>query len=344
MASPYISEIRMFAGNFAPGGWEPCEGQSLAVATHGTLHGAIGTTFGGDGKTSFRLPDLRGRVPIHRSAKHPVGEKVGVENVTLSIQQIPSHSHMLQGSNAAAASSSPTANVPASLPVQVNRTAYGTDPPPTTLDPSSIAAAGGGKPHTNVAPYGCISFIIATSGVVPPGGTADLGQLVGEIRVFPYGFTPSGWAPCEGQVVPVSQNTGLFAILGTLYGGDGKSTFGLPDLRGAAPLGAGAGTGLSDYSIGDTGGVAGVALTTAQMPAHAHALSASEQASVERQPGGQMLAAGVGVAFYDDKAAPVTNLASEALKTAGASIEHNNRQPFMALRYCIAMQGTFPST
>jgi microcystin-dependent protein len=344
MASPYVSEIRMFAGNFAPGGWEPCEGQPLAVASHGALFGAVGTTFGGDGKTSFRLPDLRGRVPIHRSAKRPLGQKAGVEDVTLTIPQVPSHTHVPQGSNAAASSSNPTGNVPASLPVQVNRTAYGTDPPPTTLDPSSIAPAGGGQPHTNVAPYGCISFIIATVGAIPPGGTADLGQLVGEIRVFPYGFTPSGWAPCDGQIVPLSQNTGLFAILGTLYGGDGKSTFALPDLRGAAPLGPGAGPGLSDYSIGETGGVASVTLTSGQMPAHAHALTASEQASVERQPGGQLLAAGVGVGFYDDKAAPAANLASQALKTAGESTEHNNRQPYMALRYCIAMQGTFPSS
>jgi microcystin-dependent protein len=172
MSSPYIGEIRMFGGNFAPAGWAFCDGASVPIAENDTLFALIGTTYGGDGQSNFNLPDLRGRVPLHMGTDgagntYVTGEAAGAENVTLITQQLPAHSHAMLGSSVAAASASPANSVPASLPVQLNRTPYGQDPPFHGIDPSSIGPDGGSQPHTNVQPFLVVSFIISLFGVYP---------------------------------------------------------------------------------------------------------------------------------------------------------------------------------
>ena len=166
MSQPYVGEIKMFAGNFAPAGWMFCEGQLLPISEYETLFNLIGTTYGGDGQSTFALPDLRGRLPVHQGNGFTLAETGGVETITLTVSQIPAHSHALLGSSGLAASTSPQGNLPAAASV-VNVSAYGTDQPVTTVSPASITSTGGSQPHDNFQPYLCVDFIISLFGVFP---------------------------------------------------------------------------------------------------------------------------------------------------------------------------------
>jgi microcystin-dependent protein len=166
MAQPYVGEIRMFAGNFAPVGWMFCEGQLLPISENETLFQLIGTTYGGDGESTFALPDLRGRIPVHQGNGLILAETGGAEEITLTVQQIPAHSHALVGSGNPATGNAPQGNV---LATSTGATIfpYGTDQPPTNLLPSSIGPVGGSQPHTNFQPYLCINYIISLFGIFP---------------------------------------------------------------------------------------------------------------------------------------------------------------------------------
>ena len=166
MAQPYVGEIRMFAGNFAPAGWMFCEGQLLPISENETLFQLIGTTYGGDGQSTFALPDLRGRLPIHQGNGFILAETGGVEEITLTVPQIPAHSHPLLGTANIATGNAPQNNL---LGGTTGATIfpYGTDQPPTTLHPSSVSSIGGSQPHTNFQPYLCVDFIISLFGIFP---------------------------------------------------------------------------------------------------------------------------------------------------------------------------------
>src|SRR5262245_47167428 len=166
MAQPYVGEIRMFAGNFAPAGWMFCEGQLLPISENETLFNLIGTTYGGDGQSTFALPDLRGRIPIHQGSGFILAETGGVEEVTLTVQQIAAHAHAALGSSATATSSDPTNNIPARI-TTAGVFPYGTDNPLTPLSPNAIGSVGGSQPHTNFQPYLCVNFIISLFGIFP---------------------------------------------------------------------------------------------------------------------------------------------------------------------------------
>lgn len=170
MSNPYVGEIRLFAGTFAPNGWLFCDGQQLPISEYETLFNLIGTTYGGDGQTTFNLPDLRGRLPLHQGTAQGttfvIGESGGVEQVTLTAAQVPQHTHTLSGSAANATQTSPTGGVPATMP-EVTTFAYGTDLPATTLHPNSVSSSGGNLPHENLQPYLCLNFIISLFGIYP---------------------------------------------------------------------------------------------------------------------------------------------------------------------------------
>ncbi len=166
MAQPYVGEIRMFAGNFAPAGWMFCEGQLLPISEYETLFQLIGTTYGGDGQTTFALPDLRGRIPVHMGNGLVLAETGGAEEITLAVNQIPAHTHPLLGTNNFGTTSSPQNNVPAASNV-VNVSAYGTDVPSSPVSPNSIGSIGGNQPHNNFQPYLCVDFIISLFGIFP---------------------------------------------------------------------------------------------------------------------------------------------------------------------------------
>jgi len=177
--------------------------------------------------------------------------------------------------------------------------------------------------------------------------------FVGEIRVFPFNFAPVGWAMCNGQILPISQNTALFSLLGTQFGGNGTSNFALPNLQGNIPIGFGSGPGLSPYSIGEQGGVASVTLTSLQVPAHTHTLPVSAAATSKQatpSPSNFLGATGGGrsggVNAYATPALQTANAATMlpgAVANSGGGVAHNNMAPYLVLNFCIALQGVFPA-
>lgn len=170
--------------------------------------------------------------------------------------------------------------------------------------------------------------------------------FVAEIRIFPFNFAPKGWAWCNGQLLPLSQNTALFSLLGTTYGGDGKSNFALPDLEGRAPMHPGQGPGLSLHDLGETGGSETVTLLESEIPAHSHQMSVSSQLALENLPAvagvGQRFAMGDGINIYSPAVGALANMAPEALTPAGGDQPHNNMQPYLTFYFNIALQGVFP--
>jgi microcystin-dependent protein len=164
MSQPYVGEIRMFGGNFAPAGWMFCEGQLLPISENETLFNLIGTTYGGDGQSTFALPDLRGRLPIHQGNGFTLAESGGTEEVTITISQIPAHSHVPQANSNSGTQTDPTGNVWANSSLgQFDDTA--------TVDGNMAAGAlgttGGSQPHSNFMPYLCVDFIISLFGIFP---------------------------------------------------------------------------------------------------------------------------------------------------------------------------------
>jgi len=163
MAQPYVGEIRMFAGNFAPAGWMFCEGQLLPISENETLFQLIGTTYGGDGESTFALPDLRGRIPIHQGNGFILAETGGAEEITLTVNQIPAHTHALLATAAGANSTNPGNNVLAKPSKNMYRDGPGSNP----MNPQSVGPTGGSQPHTNFQPYLCVDFIISLFGIFP---------------------------------------------------------------------------------------------------------------------------------------------------------------------------------
>lgn len=167
--------------------------------------------------------------------------------------------------------------------------------------------------------------------------------FVAEIRIFPFNFAPKGWAWCDGQLMPLSQNTALFSLLGTTYGGDGKSNFALPDLQGRAPMHPGQGPGLSLHDLGETGGSETVTLLESEIPAHSHGLTAQGAPGDSATPQGNAYARVIGATPYLAPAgAPLVSMSDQALAPAGGDQPHNNLQPYLTFYFCIALQGVFP--
>lgn len=169
--------------------------------------------------------------------------------------------------------------------------------------------------------------------------------FVAEIRIFPFNFAPRGWAWCDGQLLPLSQNTALFSLLGTTYGGNGKSNFALPDLQGRAPMHPGQGPGLSLHDLGETGGSEMVTLLESEIPTHSHQLKATvEDGAQGTLAPGVALATSVSGSLYQTATASASLVAmsAQALAPAGGDAPHNNLQPYLTCYFCIALQGVFP--
>jgi len=164
MAQPYVGEIRMFGGNFAPAGWLFCEGQLLPISENETLFQLIGTTYGGDGESTFQLPDLRGRLPIHRGNGFILAETGGAEEITLTVNQIPAHTHPFVVNSGQGSSPNPENNLLGGSP---NVDVFIQDVANVALAPTSVSPVGGSQPHTNFQPYLCVDFIISLFGIFP---------------------------------------------------------------------------------------------------------------------------------------------------------------------------------
>jgi microcystin-dependent protein len=163
MSSPFIGEIRIFAGNFAPVGWAFCNGAITPIDQNDALFNLIGTTYGGDGQTTFALPNLQSRVPVHVGPGFALGQSGGAESVTLTTSQIPAHSHVPQASPTSAASTVPTGNVWAAA----TDTPYSTTAPAVAMDPGALGSAGGSQPHDNMVPFLVVNFILSLFGIFP---------------------------------------------------------------------------------------------------------------------------------------------------------------------------------
>jgi microcystin-dependent protein len=169
--------------------------------------------------------------------------------------------------------------------------------------------------------------------------------FVAEIRIFPFFFAPKGWAFCDGQLLPISQNTALFSLLGTTYGGDGKSTFALPNLQGSVPMHPGQGPGLSLHDLGETGGSETVSLLESEIPSHTHTMMGANIPADQAAPTpARAMARSINVTAYvpGSPAPALVAMADQMLAPAGGDQPHNNMQPYLTLNYCLAMQGVFP--
>jgi microcystin-dependent protein len=168
--------------------------------------------------------------------------------------------------------------------------------------------------------------------------------FVAEIRIYPFNFAPKGWAFCDGQILPLSQNTALFSLLGTTYGGDGKSNFALPNMQGNAPMHPGQGPGLSLHDLGEIGGSETVSLLESEIPSHSHTMRASGDVADNFVAVGNMVAkpVGRGNSLFSKTTNPLATMSDNALAPAGGDQPHNNMQPYLTLNFCIALQGVFP--
>lgn len=331
----------MFAGTFVPQGWLLCDGSLLAIdGEHETLCGLIGEKYG-TGPRSVALPDFRGRVPRHDPFE--IGHRSGSESVGLVVDNLPTHSHGVAANNDLATYAEPgpvrvlaTGNGPSD-------TLYADDDPTVTMAATSITATGNGDAHENRQPYLCLNFIICADGSYPSPDTGPPAQsvpMVGEVRAFGFDFAPRGWHTCDGQLLPQAQNTALFTVLSNTYGGDGHRHFALPYLNGRVPLGSGQGPGLSDYPLGEAGGIPTLHLTEAELPSHTHSLKALNNHGDKQGPERNVLAR-LSNAYQTNT---TENLTSQphSLRETGGWTAHNNMMPYLTLLFCIALEGILP--
>lgn len=338
----YLAEIRLFPYQFVPQGWLSCDGQVLAIGDHPQLYQVIGTTYGGDGVQTFRLPDLRGRSAVHPGPGIPHASSGGAAAHTLTVAEVPVHTHQIRGSSSAADDAEPGGAAFATT----DRPHYGPANQVVLAEGVIAPDAGGDQPHDNMPPHLVLTYAICVQGVYP-SGAPEYPPILGEVRMFAGGFAPEGWAVCDGQVLPIMQNQALFSLLGTTYGGDGASVFALPDLRGASPVHAGQHPGGDTYVPGQRGGAATVTLTQAQIPQHSHTLRAAPagtRGTTGNPSGASFAVAQQGRArellYRSDGVVDVTMGATVA--PAGGGQPHPNRSPYLAITMIVALEGIFP--
>lgn len=233
--SPFLGQVALFGGNFAPSGWAFANGQSIDLANDNGLFSVLGTTFGGDGRTNFLLPDLRDRLVVGTSqVRDDLGQVSGQTIITLQEQNLPPHDHVL--------------------------------PNPF----GSTELVGEGEPVSNVEPSIALNYLIATSGLFPSRDGLPEEKFLGEITLFAGDFAPDGWAFANGDLLDISSNAALFSLLGTNFGGDGRTNFRLPDLRGRVAIGTGQGEDGLFYRIGGVYGMEEIAITEGILPSHFH--------------------------------------------------------------------------
>ncbi len=341
MADSFLGEIRLVSFNFPPRGWAFCNGQLLPINQNQALFSLLGTTYGGNGQTTFALPDLRAAQPLGRGqspggpAIHDLGAKGGKETHTIVPQEMPAHTHAVAVVNSPGTQTTAAGNYMAA-----HRGGYGESANAVAAG-ATVGMAGGSQPHENMAPFLTLSFCISLQGEFPSMSTpsATIGPFVAEMRIFPYNFAPAGWAFCEGQLLPISQNTALFSLLGTSYGGNGQTNFALPNFSGSLPMHSGSGPGLSPRSVGEAGGAEEVTLTQSELPSHNHAVTAPS-ATPQSPLTGPALGTSAARGYHPGP--PNGQASGAALQVAGASTPHNNMPPYLTFNFCIALQGIFP--
>ncbi|TNE61136.1 MAG: hypothetical protein EP335_16930 [Alphaproteobacteria bacterium] len=338
----HTGELRLFAFSQAPSGWLSCNGDLLTITDYPLLFDEIGTAYGGDGTTQFGLPDLRGRVPVCVNDTYQRGQKIGTQGNVLGA--VPSHTHSLNVMNADGSKSSPGGEMAAARIGTAGSGFYAASGS-VSLATETIAQAGSASPEpvSNAQPTLGLGFGICydTSGNDEP--------YIGEIRMI--GFTdhiPRNWAACDGAFYPVGTYPVLYQVLGTRFGSKNNGgDFALPDLRGRAPIGAGQGAGLPNQQVGQQGGKETTLIHTTSMPAHTHAVQASDTVGTGG-PAGNYFAgpsgAAAGASLYADNgdAPALVALDADTVGETGDGSTLSTMQPYLAVQFIICITGLYP--
>ncbi len=391
----YYGEVIMYAGVRTNDirYFTECDGKLIAVSQNDALFSLLGTIYGGDGRTTFGVPDLRGRVPIHHGTgpglpDYRMGQRGGAETETLVGGQIPEHSHFISEKpksfitqnmpmySGIGNSAVPEGNVFAAgarneMIYSTNEDAVYTTSSTLNVTVSGVSFSveneGDAQSHNNMMPTATIKYLICTYGTYPSRNSGGLDETMGMINIYAFNFEPGGTAKCDGQILPISQHSALFSIIGTTYGGDGRTTVGLPDLRGRVVVGEGSNGVSQNYQLGSKGGQVNVTLATQNMPSHSHNVTMNfdviakgtmegtleqgnntsgldnifarglknERIYSDQGPNTFMTDALLGVIDFE--------LDASATEIAGENLAHNNMQPYLTLNYCINTVGVFPS-
>jgi len=284
---------------------------------------------------------MRGRMPMHDT--NTLGQKAGFERVLLSASEIASHTHQLRGTMSNGDNTDPTGRLLATGTHAYAHRIYQSNSLDFNMGGQAIMATGGGQAHNNMPPFLALNCIIALTGLFPNGGGSE--SFLGEIKWFAGNFAPRGFEKCNGQLLPIAQNSALFSILGTTYGGDGETTFGLPNLIERIPMHPGSGPGLTTRQLGESGGTSTVTLTAAQMPSHTHTLKAFSEFGNSIDPRFNLLATGNHPNYHEiySDLGTRTDMHGSALSNVGGNQAHQNLPPHLKITCLIATIGVFPS-
>lgn len=355
----------MFGFNFVPQGWFACIGTTLPIQQYSTLFALLGTTYGGDGRTTFMLPNIQGYAVMGSGAgpgltPRTIGEVVGNKEHMLLIPEMPSHRHRITA-KASTGSVAETINPAGSYPAQLgNESTYAATPKVESVQQVDKLNVGSNFPHNNMQPSLVMNYCLCYTGDFPSSGDPDdysgVDCFVGEIKLFAGVRIPAGWAVCDGRTVSISQHETLFTLLGTTYGGNGQTDFALPDMRGRIPVSHGAAPSGRTYVLGQKSGTEEVRLLLNEIPAHTHFSptllddkvqqfsNASATAKANSTVGAHAAIVPGKKLYGKTKSGSFTgDLLTAETTVEGGNQPHNNMQPTICLHYIIAMNGIYPS-
>ncbi|MDK2867457.1 MAG: hypothetical protein PWP51_2346 [Clostridiales bacterium] len=347
-----VGEIKIFAGNFAPKNWAYCDGQMLSKEKYKALYDLIGTTYGSDGDSTFALPDLRGRVPVHKGtgtglSTYQLGQKRGEASVQLKEYQLPKHTHVFYVSTQPATDTNPHNLLIANSKINLYKDAKSSEKR-VAMASETISETGGGKPHTNLQPFTSIAYIICINEETPTEGDAGsdevlMDQFIGEVRAFSYYNVPKGWLRCNGKSFGINKYSSLYGVIDDQFGGKSHVEFNVPNITERIVIHRN-----NDFRVGFMGGTEKVSINNSEMPKHTHSLRAIDEVADENLCDSEYMIARANfpdsrnLKVYRNQKENLVAMSSAAISATGESSAHDNVMPSLSLQYCIAYKGTYP--